>query len=160
VNFLCARDLLEGISSLIEHVCVCVCVCLLITVMFADNTVCVVSFRAECVWHGFTHYRSGYDLWLRCRWFYLHYAGGHWAESGLSLTLRVQGERTGGRLSWGGRRSGCGLELLEASVCMNVLQCGFTCCEFPSVYIWACVRTMYTCLLDEVTRMKRIRLNV
>lgn len=49
--------------------------------------------------------------------------------------MRVQGERTGGRLSWGGRLSGCGLELLEASVCMTVLQCGFTCCEFPSVYL-------------------------
>lgn len=51
------------------------------------------------------------------------------AESGLSPALRVRGERTGGRLS------GCSLGLLEASVCMTVLQCGFTCCEFPSVYL-------------------------
>ncbi len=57
------------------------------------------------------------------------------AESGLSPALHVRGERTGGRPSWRGRLSGCSLELLEASVCMTVLQCGFKCCEFPSVFL-------------------------
>lgn len=115
--------------------------------MFAGNTVCVVSFRVECVSvacltlgspitvvvmtsdcaaGGFT-YATLEAAELKWRY--------RCAESGLSLTLRVQGERTGGRLSWGGRLSGCGLELLEASVCVTVLQCGFTCCEFPSVYL-------------------------
>lgn len=139
------------------------CVCLLITVMFADNTVCVLSFRVECVlaWH-WVHPLPSW-LWpltalqvvlLTLRWRH------RCAESGLSPALRVRGERTGGRPSCGGRLSGCSLELLEASVCMTVLQCGFTCCEFPSVYLWDCVWTLYTCLLDGVTGMKRICLNV
>lgn len=126
--------------------------CLLISVLFADNT---VSFRVECVSvacltlgspitvvvmtsdcaaGGFTYatLEAAELKWRYCC-----------AESGLSFTLRVQGERTGGRLSWGGRLSGCGLELLEASVCVTILQCGFTSCEFPSVHLRACVRTLH-----------------
>lgn len=53
MNFLCARDLLvrNKLPYWTLHMEIDVCVCLLITVVFADNTVCVVSFRAECVWH-------------------------------------------------------------------------------------------------------------
>lgn len=82
-----------------------------------SSPVAILVMTSECTAGGFTYTALEAN---ELKWRY------HCAESGLSPALSVRDERTGGRPSWGGRLTGCSLEVLEASVCMTVLQCGFT----------------------------------